>query len=634
MLYFNFLITLICIIIIVEGFKFSAFNRPSISSLLISNNRLSSSRLNVASDETTTSGDADAALVKEVEEPSIKALTQKEYMIAVRNRLFAVEEQIWLHEHATARGDTTKVSPLSDKKYDELLRARGELLDEYPITKLYIDLKDAQQQNLTYAAILIERLIQNFKRKLPLSMNHVNQIAVLSYSGQVVNLMRGQGALHHRLLPSNVLTERGVKRQFQHPAFSSNGDYVAFAEMHFKDTGIVRSDALVFEVPTDPAAYGASDSMPVFDSGDLPGAPFFLRFSPDDESLTMLCTSPNNVTGESQTSLVQLDWGRYSRKDSWAGQAAVSRFVPRKTVTLMQGSPVFFTYTTSSPKNATIVAHCQKEVEDSETKTMKTHKAVWMLDKQDTGGVCDHKWTKLCESDPAQRWSTPICHSAGGGDSVLVVEDGYLVSKALSRWKRNVDGAMPSKKLLKIQGQVQFFVSPDSTRAVVLQEDINIGHYSLVAIEGESALDPSSDDLGKIYELPNDKLTVAFWFSPDSSKILCLNAAGKSREDVSSQKSTFRVGLNSDMQWSVYNFPLEEIREYDTFKPTPYFMKTYVPFFSQYGQVYNPWAPDSRSFIYITNSGLHHTPLVGSKHSVGEGKWTNQGATFGTWSRM
>ena len=31
------------------------------------------------------------------------ALTQKEYLIAVRNRLFAVQEQIWLHEYAIAR---------------------------------------------------------------------------------------------------------------------------------------------------------------------------------------------------------------------------------------------------------------------------------------------------------------------------------------------------------------------------------------------------------------------------------------------------------------------------------------------------------------------------------------------------
>ena len=52
-----------------------------------------------------------------------------------------------------------------------------------------------------------------------------------------------------------------------------------------------------------------------------------------------------------------------------------------------------------------------------------------------------------------------------------------------------------------------------------------------------------------------------------------MTAAGKSREDVVNQKAEFRVGLNSDMQWAVYNFPLQELREYDTFKPTPYFMK-------------------------------------------------------------
>lgn len=63
---------------------------------------------------------------------------------------------------------------------------------------------------------------------------------------------------------------------------------------------------------------------------------------------------------------------------------------------------------------------------------------------------------------------------------------------------------------------------------------------------------------------------------------LCL---GKSKTEVNTLKSSFRVGLNSDMQWSVFNFPLNELREYDTFKPTPYFMKTYVPFFTQYAQV-------------------------------------------------
>ena len=69
----------------------------------------------------------------------------------------------------------------------------------------------------------LERLIDNFSRQMPLSMDHTNQIAVLSFSGQVINLMRGQGALYHRLLPSNVLTDPGIKRQFQHPTFSPSG---------------------------------------------------------------------------------------------------------------------------------------------------------------------------------------------------------------------------------------------------------------------------------------------------------------------------------------------------------------------------------------------------------------------------
>ena len=263
-----------------------------------------------------------------------QGLTQKEYLIAIRNRLFSVEEQIWLHDFSVARPGLSKMSPLPEGKYNALLRARGELLDEYPVTKLYTDLLEAQQKNMSYAAMYLERLISTFNRQLPTSMLHINQIAVISDRGRIVNLMRGQGNVYHRLVPSSVTTEKDVTRQFQHPAFSSNGKYVAFSEMHFKDKGkreinkiirnkifpirkvvlspsffalillisssfpffslsfllvlpypfflffsfftffllaIVRADALVFEVPTDPKEYGATDSLPIFDSGELPG---------------------------------------------------------------------------------------------------------------------------------------------------------------------------------------------------------------------------------------------------------------------------------------------------------------------------------------------------------------------------
>ena len=66
----------------------------------------------------------------------------------------------------------------------------------------------------------------------------------------------------------------------------------------------------------------------------LPGPPFFLRFSPDEESLVMLCATP--VGGQAGSSIVLLEWGKYFRRDSWAGQAAVARFAPRKALTLLQ----------------------------------------------------------------------------------------------------------------------------------------------------------------------------------------------------------------------------------------------------------------------------------------------------------
>lgn len=152
-------------------------------------------------------------------------LTMKEFLIAVRNRLFSVEEQIWLHEYSLAHPNNDKLQPFSEAKYDALVRARGDLMDEYPVVRLYTDLRDAQQRNMTYAAMHLERLIANFNRQMPVPMEHVNEIVVLSHQAQVINLMRGQGAAYHRLLPPNPAgpVDSKLKRQFQQPAFSTSG---------------------------------------------------------------------------------------------------------------------------------------------------------------------------------------------------------------------------------------------------------------------------------------------------------------------------------------------------------------------------------------------------------------------------
>ena len=365
-------------------------------------------------------------------------------------------------------------------------------------------------------------------------------------------------------------------------------------------------------MPTDPKDYGGKDSTPIFDSLELPEIPLFLRFSPDDESLVMLCSS-----GVDQTSLTSMRWGKYAGKKAIGGQEAMARFAPRKIETLMTGKDLFFTYTTSSKQNSTIVAHCERSASKSTDassgkKSAEPVKAVWLHREG-----FEEPWSKISDSHPNDRWSTPVCHSAGGGDSVLVVEDGWLVSKSISRWKRDENGATRSKRIMEVKGQVNFLVAPDNSRAVVLEEDIEAGHYRLTVVEGEDALDPSSLASGMQYEIPNPKLTVSFYFSPDSTKLLCLTAARHTAEDVIMQRArggnSFQVGLNSDMQYSVFNFPMQELREYETFKPTPYFMKTYVAFSSQYAQVRHNnliLSAFGCTLVSVAQSAVHCSPLT------------------------
>ena len=67
--------------------------------------------------------------------------------------------------------------------------------------------------------------------------------------------------------------------------------------------------------------------------------------------------------------------------------------------------------------------------------------------------------------------------------------------------------------------------------------------------------------------------------------MLCLTTAVKTKDEVIFQKNSIRSLIESEMQYTVFNFPLQELREYDAFKPTPYFVVTYMPYFSQYAQV-------------------------------------------------
>jgi hypothetical protein len=158
--------------------------------------------------------------------------------------------------------------------------------------------------------------------------------------------------------------------------------------MIFRDSKVVRSNILVHEVPKDPKTYSkGTGSMPIFDSRKLPGTPFFLTFSPDDQTIALLCTSKNDPS----TQLILIDWNKYYSREYETVNGELNRNVKKGLYTVLKGSPLFFSYTKSNPLNATIVAHCQKEYEDPFTNETIKEKAVWLLSKRDTEGTVFHR---------------------------------------------------------------------------------------------------------------------------------------------------------------------------------------------------------------------------------------------------
>ena len=368
----------------------------------------------------------------------------------------------------------------------------------------------------------------------------------------MLNVVRGQGTVSHPLLPPSRPSPKhfavSVRQQFQMPTFSNSAKFVACTEILFEDKAVASdisdkeetsigssigsgsdgsttsgssttnkdsdyilskkqstnsidriqsSIALVYTVPRDPVSYGdPTDSAPVFNSGNLPGVPFFLRFSPDDKQLMALCTqgsgggSMKSCSNRDNTVLLELDWHRHQCKSVSRRDKDRESTAPQSVKTLLEGSAMYIAYTTSSSENATIIAHCERldvsPVENSSVNEEegRREKAVWMLlrppadtpssncgynsDGLDTSAVVPDtttaQWLKISDGDPNTRWTVPACHSAGGGDSVLVVEDGSLVTRALSRWKRGSDGRPAMKRLCAVKGQVQFSVSPDSSK--------------------------------------------------------------------------------------------------------------------------------------------------------------------------
>ena len=333
--------------------------------------------------------------------------TRKDFLNTLRNRLFAIDEQLWLHEYARAN-PKGKIDPLADEEVAALQDLRQEITRDLPVYHLLEEQAYADEEGNTPEVQRLQQKIDDLRRQLHCPVEHVNQIVVSSASGRVLSLIRGNGAAYQRLLPppsTKQLPSSSYIRQLQHATFSSDHRYVGVVDLLFRRDQAAtaalpsRASALVYQVTTDPHTYGGTESLPYFDSGPLPGAPFFVRFSPDSQHLVFLSTpypppkkphgvaalfssssssSPSSSSSNGRdndgggaaegaaeeeggsTALMLLEWAKYRVLPPMRNQQR--RWVPStlagtRTRTLLRGDAIYFTYTTASPANATIVAH-------------------------------------------------------------------------------------------------------------------------------------------------------------------------------------------------------------------------------------------------------------------------------------
>ncbi|CAM9496371.1 unnamed protein product, partial [Phaeothamnion confervicola] len=293
----------------------------------------------------------------------------------------------------------------------------------------------------------------------------------------------------------------------------------------------------------------------------VPQAPFMLMWSPDSERLTYLSN-----TAESKVQLVEVDVARAESP----GRARARR--------LDKGTPLFYAFTKARPRQADIVTH-----------------------NGDRGGVFRRRsatgeWDEIArfKSPAAAVFMAPATHVVRGEDAVVFVEDGHLVTVML-------DGGQ-KKRICPVRGFSNFVMSPNGERLALMQQDLATGFYSISVLQGKDAFDPLSDAAVEQVEVPVDRVILGCYWSPDSSRLLCL-ATQANKNELAVARNSMKMGFNLKGRWVVYDCATRRTLKFGEFVPRPFFMRVYLPFFDQFNTCFTPWSPDSKSFCYSSVEG-------------------------------
>lgn len=196
-------------------------------------------------------------------------------------------------------------------------------------------------------------------------------------------------------------------------------------------------------------------------------------------------------------------------------------------------------------------------------------------------------------------------HALGDGDALLVASPdacSLLVLHAVPV----ADGTFTQELLLLQAGTPEDLVAPEppAGSSVVALPSCRVAHR----------LDPAAA-----------ASTLCAFFSPDGSKLLCLEAPQRLESAGDDPKDSAEQGGRMRLAWAVWELrdkgepPVR--RAFDPFVPAAHFLRTVVPFFDQYALAQcTPWAPDSSGWCYVTvDGGLRVQRLESESSDAGGG---------------
>jgi TolB protein len=123
---------------------------------------------------------------------------------------------------------------------------------------------------------------------------------------------------------------------------------------------------------------------------------------------------------------------------------------------------------------------------------------------------------------------------------------------------------------------------------------------------------------------------LAFWWSPDSQKLLFLTVETRKLPD-SAQPVDFRPQSSDSLylRWHIWDG--EHTTNFPRFVPSDTFLADYVRFADQYARSMTLWSPDSRAFTYAARAAGGED-AIWVQPASGAGAQQVTAGTMATWS--